>query len=175
MNKSLKLFGCKGYSYNLFVNKLNLSMSYIKILKDHNPTNRGELHKLKYENLSKIDELKPNVYYLCKIMNKLPNPILTFVIYNNNIYLSWAKKPCNTKQKWRTLNCTKRKKECRDMNIKKIHVSNIYSKLKQLVQTPTLEKLHKLFGYDKTYLQPQNNIDTIVNNFKNAYVFVYYA
>ena len=167
------LFGCKGYSYNFFVNKLKLPNNYIKLLKEHSPKNTGELQELKYS--SKLTHLERDKYYLCKIMGKFPNPILTFVIYNDTVYLSWSKKPCKKTQRWSTLNCTKSKKECRDMNIKKIHVSNIYSKLKQLTLEPSLEKLHKLFGYDKTYLQPQNNLDTIINNFKNANVFFYYA
>ena len=165
----LLLFGCKGYSYNYFVDKVGLPRNYVKRLKEHNT---GKIEGLQFSKLTQ--PLEKNKYYLCKIMNKLSNPLITFVIYNDNIFVSWSKKPCQSKQQWRTLNCTKRKKECRDMNIKKIHVTNIYSKINKLIKDPTLQTLTELFGYDKSYLQPQNDLDDIINRFKHANVYVYY-
>jgi hypothetical protein len=157
------LYGCKGYAYNLFIEKRGLPQKYIRLLKDHQPAGTGNLDELKYTN---VLNLMPDTYYLCKISN-----IVIFVIYNNYIYLSWSKKPCKSKQRWHIRNCTRKK--CRDMNIKTIRVSNISSKLKKLIKEPSLKLLNTLFGFDKSYIQPQNNIDELLNRFKDAEIYIY--
>ncbi len=164
----LKLFGCKGYAFNIFVDKLGLPKKYIALLKDHVPKGEGKLDELVY---SKLTHLERDKYYLCKIMTD--KPIVTFVIYNNTIFLSWAKIPCKSKQRWSLLNCRKSRKKCRDMNMKKIHVSNLLPKLKELTHRPTLTLLNQLFGYDKSYIQPQNDVEDLLNRFKNANIYVY--
>jgi hypothetical protein len=160
------LHGCKGYAYNLFVEKKKLPQKYVRLLKHHHPEGSGKLEELNYTNTLKLER---NKYYLCKIIGD--NPLLSFVIYNNEIYLSWAKKPCKSKQRWHIVKKTR--KVYRDMNIRTIHVTNIQSKLKQLVKEPSLKLLNTLFGYDKSYVHPQNDVEDLVNRFKNAEIFVY--
>ena len=164
------LYGCKGYAYNLFTEKNNLPQKYIRLLKDHNPEGSGKLGELTYTNILKLER---NKYYLCKIIasNTMVYPLVTFVIYNNEIYISWSKKPCKSKQRWHSVKKTR--KVIRDMNIRKIHVSNLCSKLNQLVKEPSLKLLNTIFGYNKSYVQPQNNVEELVNRFKNAEIFVY--
>ncbi len=165
------LYGCKGYAYNYFVNKLNLPRKYIKLLKEHMPTDSsGQLEKLSYSPLPNTPD--KNIY-LCKVLNNKPNPVLTFIIHNQTIYLSWAKQPCKTANRWNIVDCKKSRKKCDSMNIKKIHVSNLFSKLKRLTVAPSFKLLHELFGYDKSYLYPGNDINKIINNFKDAKLVVY--
>jgi hypothetical protein len=162
------LHGCKGYAYNLFVEKKNLHQKYIRLLKDHIPQGTGKLQELNYTNVLKLESGK---YYLCKVMTKLPNPIITFVIHNNEIHLSWSKKPCKSKQRWHVVKKTR--KVIKDMNIRTIRISNISSKLKQLVKEPSLKLLNTLFGYNKSYVQPQNNVEDLLQRFKNAEIYIY--
>jgi hypothetical protein len=164
----LNLFGCKGYAYNVFVDKLGLSKKYIKLLHEHNPQGTGTLEELKY---SKLTHLEKDTYYLCKVITDKPNPVVIFVIYNNTIFVSWGKKKCKSKQKWRIVNCKKSKKLC--LGMKSRNVSNIISKLKELTTQPSLKILHQLFGYDKSYIQPQNDINDLINKFKNADIYAY--
>jgi hypothetical protein len=165
----LKLFGCKGYAYNVFVDKLGLSKHYIKLLHEHKPDGTGTIEELKF---SKLNHIEKDTYYLCKVIYK-SNPIVIFVIYNNTIFLSWGKTPCKTKHKWNLVNCKKSSKTCLNMNIKKRHVSNIMSKLKELTTQPSLKILYQLFGYDKSYIQPQNDVKDLLERFKNADIYAY--
>lgn len=164
----LNLFGCKGYAYNLFVDKLGLSKKYIKILHEHMPHGEGRIDELKY---SKLTHLEKDTYYLCKVITNRPNPIVIFVIYNNTIFVSWGKTKCKSKQRWRIVNCKKSKKIC--LGMKSRHIPNIMSKLNELTTQPSLKILYQLFGFNKTYIQPQNDTNELLNKFKNADIYAY--
>ena len=57
--------------------------------------------------------------------------------------------------------------------MKSRHIANIQSKLKDLTTAPSLKLLNQLFGFNRSYILPQNDLNEILNRFKNAEIYTY--
>jgi hypothetical protein len=109
------------------------------------------------------DNSKPILIQLFKPTLDIPR--LSFILKNNNIYMSWSKKKCTLKQKFSTQLSSKFK-------LKKIRVSsgiNLYEKLSNLIENPTYKDFSNLFKINKSYLPPNE----FESNFKGIKAFVY--
>jgi hypothetical protein len=185
-SNDLFLYGCRGYSYNIFTENIEDKESkehVIKhLIKAKQPTkNEGKIKCLKYDieykklrNNEDLISSKPSKSLLIQIFKKnVDIPRLSFILKNNRIIVSWSKEKCNLKQKFSTIKNGTQKHKIMKNNIKSIKVSNVYDKLKELIQNPTYELLKKLFGFNKSYLSKTNDIESLYDAYRNANIYVY--
>jgi hypothetical protein len=178
--KQIHLYGCRGYSYNIFTELMKVnektSKDIIKFFVDlKQPTDKENTINISnytfqyndFNNLKENDINNNKNPLLIQIYNKGLNiPRLSFVIKNNYIYVSWSSKPCELKNKFTSHTVKKLKKE--KIIVKKNKVSNIYEKLNQLIKEPSYSLLNKLFKYEN-----KGDADTWLKTFKNSRIVVY--
>jgi hypothetical protein len=182
LKKSLYLYGCRGYAYNIFTE--NIKGNKEKLIKyfvnSKQPTNKeGTINisntTIYYKDLKNIkgnitdNDLKDNTF-LIEIYKKGYNiPRLSFVLKNNFVYVSWSKQRCELKNKFMKHTLKNNKI---NLNTKKVKVTNIYEKLNQLIKEPSYLLLNELFKFNKSYLKDET-VDDWLKSFKNSRIILY--
>jgi hypothetical protein len=173
MNKTKKnifLYGCRGYSYNLFTEKIEdyeTKHHIIRhLIKANQPTkDEGIIKCIRYNiNYSILEKMKeiPNNSLIQIFKPGFEVPRLSFVVKNNTIYFSWSKKKCTLKNKYSTQPANK-------FNIRKVKVTNLFEKLNEFIKDPTYSLFKKIFKINNSYITEEQ----FKKDYLNIKIYVY--
>ncbi len=167
---NLFLYGCRGYSYNLFTEKIEDDESKRHIIrhliKANQPTkDEGKIkcirYNIKYTCLDKLNEI-PNNSLIQIFKPGFEIPRLSFLVKNNTIYFSWSKKKCTLKNNYSIQPANK-------FNLRKVKVENLYEKLNELAKEPSYSLFKNIFKINHSYIKEKD----FENNYNNMRIYVY--
>jgi hypothetical protein len=168
--KNLFLYGCRGYAYNLFIEKIEDDESKRHIIrhliKANQPTkDEGKIkcirYNINYERLEKMKEI-PNNSLIQIFKPGFEIPRISFVVKNNTIYFSWSKKKCTLKNKYSTQPANK-------FTLKKVKANNLFEKINEFIKEPTYELFKNLFKINNSYITEEQ----FKKDYSNVRIYVY--
>jgi len=173
MNKTKKnvfLYGCRGYSYNLFTEPLEDDETKHHIIrhliKANQPTkDEGKIKCIRYDiNYNSLEIMKeiPNNSLIQIFKTGFDIPRLSFVVKNNALYFAWSKKKCTLKNKYSTQPANK-------FNLRKVKVMNLFEKLNEFIKEPTYSLFKRIFKINDKYITEEQ----FKNDYDNFRIYVY--